>query len=88
MTTGTIPTYPTFAIDARRVAALKCMGADFTVTWDAETGEEAASAKKCWVVLVQLGGVWFRAEDVMSSDMNDDLDAALAELEDFSECAA
>lgn len=75
-----------------RIAFVWVDGADFVVGWDEERNDQAEyqfgrlpASQVCWVDTVRLDGVWFWASEVLHSDMLDELDAALASLENLRE---
>lgn len=74
---------------ADRIARVTVHGAEFVVAWDEEVNEEERyqfgtlpAGRACWVDMVRFDGVWFYAVEVLTSDLIDDLDAALMALED------
>ena len=81
-----------------RISAVTVSGCEFVVGWDGTAGEPdtycegsvsvRGSRPTAWVECVKLGGKWWDAPEVFSSDFCDQLDAALCALEEFGRCAA
>ena len=80
-----------------RIAVVNLSGCEFVVGWDGEPGEPdthcegyvsvRGSKPTAWVECVNLGGQWWDAHEVFSSDFCDQLDAAICALEEFGSCA-
>ena len=81
---------------AERIADVTVGGCKFVVGWEGAAGEPdtccdgfvsvRGSKPTAWVECVKLGGKWWEAQAVFSSDFCDQLDAALCALEEFGLC--
>lgn len=90
------PRHPVANPIPERIATVSLSGCEVVVGWDGESGETdtycdghvsvRGSPPSAWVECVKLGGKWWDAHEVFSSDFCDQLDAALLELEDFGAC--